>query len=90
MTYVMVCYGYAVDIPCPFVGQFLEHFDPMAEVKGDWTNDLTKARKFATKEEAFEVWRTPIGKRADGKPDRPLTAFSVGIQPVTDFGASHA
>jgi hypothetical protein len=83
--YVMVCYGFARDIPCPFIGQFLEHFDPTTEVKGAWTNDLTRARKFASKEDAFEVWRTSIGTRSDGKPDRPLTAFSVGIQPVTDF-----
>lgn len=86
--FVIVCYGYATDIACPFMGQFLEYFDPTArppDVVGGWTKDLTRARKFATKEDAFECWRTPIGKRPDGKPDRPLTAFSVGIQPVTDF-----
>lgn len=35
------------------------------------------AQKFDSMTEAMDLWKTPIGIRADGKPDRPLTAFSV-------------
>jgi hypothetical protein len=45
------------------------------------------ALQFASAEAAWEIWRqvdprTPV--RADGRPNRPLTVFNVGIEQVPD------
>ena len=47
------------------------------------TKDQTKAKRFATFEDVMECWKTqstvqPL--RTDGKPNRPLTAYT--IEPV--------
>lgn len=42
-----------------------------------FTEDRDKAQKFDTMEALMELWRTPIGTRPDGRPDRPLTAFTI-------------
>lgn len=53
-----------------------------------WTKDQGKARTFASSAAALAYWKQDTGmKRADGKPDRPLTAFNaevlkVGQQPL--------
>lgn len=66
-------------------GLFLQAFDP--EFRGGrgaavWTEDPDLAMHFATAEVAWELWRTqsvtmPI--RADGQPNRPLTAYTVEV-----------
>jgi hypothetical protein len=46
------------------------------------TDDLDKAIHFADAHAALECWRaisTTHPKRPDGKPNRPLTAFSVEL-----------
>lgn len=43
------------------------------------TADPAKAREFQTLEEALAYWRQENGVRPDGKPNRPLTAFSVEL-----------
>jgi hypothetical protein len=48
------------------------------------TPDITKAQHFTTKIEALELWRSvdPRNpKREDGRPNRPLTAFTVEVLP---------
>ena len=64
-------------------GKFLAEFDPeFAEGRGlaKWTADWRKAMAFDSMGPAFELWRAiPASRpvRDDGKPNRPLTAFSV-------------
>ena len=46
------------------------------------TPDPDKALKFEDAKSAFELWRASHGTQPDGKPNRPLTAFTVEIVPV--------
>jgi hypothetical protein len=70
----------------PERGQYLEWADPDANNgMGDdrWTSDIDKAKKFATFADATACWQAqsvvnPI--RPDGKPNRPLTAWSVCVE----------
>lgn len=72
----------------PSRGKYLEHFDPDASAgRGNvlWTYKVEKALKFKDISHALDFWRTPskvMPTRPDGKPNRPLTAFSVEIVPV--------
>ena len=69
----------------PKPGQFLAHFDPEAmDGMGvaEFTDDRDQAMHFSATATAFEFWRTqsrtcPL--RPDGKPNRPLTAFSMTV-----------
>ena len=69
-------------------GSFLKGFDP--EVAGGlgmavWTEDKTQAMHFDSAVEAFDCYRTQsktMPFRPDGKPNRPLTAFTVSIEPI--------
>jgi hypothetical protein len=48
-----------------------------------WSRNPAKAKSFASTAEAFEFWRsqsTVRPLREDGKPNRPMTAFSVQIE----------
>jgi hypothetical protein len=64
-------------------GTFLAAFDPDARDgygEARWTGDPRKALVFGSVQEAARVWRTvspsrPV--RGDGRPNRPLTAYSV-------------
>lgn len=64
-------------------GKYLEWSDPNARNgMGDdrWTADLAKAKRFATFADAMECWKAqslvrPL--RPDGRPNRPMTAYSV-------------
>lgn len=50
----------------------------------DVTTDPSKARRFASLDELFNAWRaqsTVLPLRPDGRPNRPLTAFT--IEPVS-------
>jgi hypothetical protein len=67
-------------------GAWLKSYDPEAhDGRGDatWTNDPAQAQQFASAMEAHRFWRQPSRtrpRRADGQPNRPLTAFSVSIE----------
>jgi hypothetical protein len=69
-------------------GAYLEWSDPDADYgMGDerWTNDLANAKRFKTFVEAMECWKaqsTVRPLRSDGKPNRPLTAYSVSPEYV--------
>ena len=43
------------------------------------TSDIRRACVFTTPEAAFEFYRQARGIRADGKPNRPLTAFTIEV-----------
>lgn len=71
-------------------GKYLEWSDPDGRNGlGDdrWTTDSAKAKRFATHGAAWECWRAqsrtrPV--RPDGKANRPMTAYSVTIEEVSD------
>lgn len=49
------------------------------------TTNPDEAMRFDTANEALALWRTPsrvVPTRTDGKPNRPLTAFSIEIVPA--------
>lgn len=74
----------------PFDGQYLVEYDPARpSVAADGTQlpftlvttpDPQKATVFEM-EAAFETWRRSHGIRADGKPNRPLTAWTCEFGP---------
>jgi hypothetical protein len=80
-----------VDMPPEVRGQFVKLFDFDAhngQGHGVFTDDPREAKKFQTTHEAMLFWRTRSRARPtrpDGKPNRPFTASSVNIAPLTDF-----
>lgn len=64
---------------------YLQAYDPeYAGGRGlaEWTEDIETAMRFATAGEAWMLWRQPSRVRpvrADGKPNRPLTAFTIEV-----------
>lgn len=88
--YVMRALGFANGVPCPHRGQYLMSFDHEHGNGlgwGEFTRDITKAKKFDTKEELFAFW-TKVPKcrplRPDLQPNRPLTALSVTTEPIDE------
>jgi hypothetical protein len=89
IEYVIVCRGWADGRPDPdnLEGAFLREYDP--EFAGGlgvakWTRDLDEALKFTDVTEIFRLWKlSPKSRptREDGRPNRPLTAFTIEIQP---------
>lgn len=74
--------------PSNLDGTFVRSYSPDAfRGRGDVVTSkyIHKALLFDTKQEAMEFWRQPSTMhptRPDGKPNRPLTAFTVEIVPV--------
>jgi hypothetical protein len=70
------------------MGEYLEWSDPDANNgKGDegWTTDINKAKKFPSFTAAMECWTEQSSVkpyRPDGKPNKPLTAWSVTVEPA--------
>lgn len=70
------------------IGKWVESFDPDAHGgRGDLrvTDDRNKALKFKNPGEALRYWKQqsklqPL--RPDGQPNRPLTAWTMGIEPL--------
>ena len=70
-----------------YVGMYIKSFDPNSpdpESKGIGklivTENASEAKTFETFGEATEFWRQQsptVPMRSDGKPNRPLTAYSV-------------
>lgn len=86
--HVMLCVGLAGHVLGPGsgsspTGQYLKSYDPEAhDGRGwaEWTVDLDEARRFDSSIEIFECWKqVPKARpvRDDGRPNRPLTAFSI-------------
>lgn len=49
------------------------------------SNDKANAKRFADLMEAMAYWKRPsniVPLRPDGRPNRPLTAFSVTVEPA--------
>lgn len=88
---VIVCAGVSgviVNGGVPPVGLYLERYDPEAhDGLGDarWTETMAAALVFADVRAAMECWLTvprcrPV--RPDGRPNRPLMAYTVEFAPV--------
>ena len=72
--------GLASGAPCPEAGQYLKSFTPGGPGNRGYlvtTPDVAKALRFASIGDAHTFWRQAHGIRADGKPNRPLTAFTI-------------
>jgi len=86
MSYVIRLIGLADGRPTDFDGEYLTKFDPdfrngLGRV---WTTpDQNKAKLFGDLGQVIEFWKITSRvrpMREDGKPNRPLTAFT--IEPV--------
>jgi hypothetical protein len=79
----MRCVGFANGLPCPVAGQWLKSYDPEAhDGQGDavFTDKIQEAWVFSSMTDALATWRAvPKARpfRPDGKPNRPLTTFTV-------------
>jgi hypothetical protein len=52
-----------------------------------WTEDPAEAIRFASQAAAIEFWRRQSSVRPlrdDGQPNRPLTAFTVSVEPIEE------
>jgi hypothetical protein len=90
MAMLMLIEGAADGQPTPFDGQYLVEYDPERDgVAPDGrpmqahivcTADPARAKRFAGLAELHKTWSQVskrVPRRQDGKPNRPLTAFSV-------------
>lgn len=83
----------------PFDGQWLVEYDPERDGRAPdgspmlahilTTPDIDQARVFDSHAEALDLWRSVCQRQRtrwpDGKPNRPLTAFTVEIAPPEKF-----
>lgn len=83
--YILRAVAHANGTPCPVSGQYLSGFD---DSKFDgiglarWTRERDVAKRFATHAAAFAFWQQQSDARplrSDGRPNRPLTAYTVEI-----------
>lgn len=72
--------------PSPYEGQFVVRYEPEPLPPVLVTSlDPNDALQFKDITEALELWRKPSGRtREDGKPDRPLTAWTVEPMSLAD------
>jgi len=81
------------DLGPDVVGLALESYDPDAyDGRGDaaFTGDPAKAKRFPDSRAAMTEWtRQSVVRplREDGKPNRPLTAFTVSPMPMDEWVA---
>lgn len=92
MSYLMRLVGLSNGQPHPYDGQYVVEYDPNGPADQPdvctltVTSDKSQARQFDSAWDAREYMMQPDPRRpdrGDGKPSRPLTAFSVAMEPVT-------
>lgn len=99
MAYLIVNQGFADGSRGAGDGRYLERHDPDWTPPGTrkpyrltgmawWTNDRAKAQRFPDPLAAFMEWKRqstvmPI-RPWDGKPNRPLTAYTISLEQVPD------
>lgn len=72
----------------PFDGKYVKSYDPTFELEGhpydggilEVTDDIREAMVFTDMSAAIAKYRQSHGIRADGQPNRPLTAWSVEFE----------
>lgn len=94
MATFIICAGHSggvIGFDPADVGAYLETYDPDA-MGGygavTWTRDLQKAKLFAGMAEAMQEWmRTSTARpvRVDGRPNRPLSAYTITFEQQEDF-----
>lgn len=80
--------GLSTGAPTEFDGKYLVDYDPTPKLDDDGeyvhlvvTDDASEARQFRTWSEAIDFYHlaSQSEPRPDGRPDRPLTAYTVEI-----------
>src|SRR3954447_27054525 len=95
MTYVIRIHGVAgygpgASVYQNYVGRYVKYYNPdgkggRGEVQA--TPHKRYALQFDSQKEAWELWTKQsvvLPTRPDGKPNKPLTAFTVMIEPFED------
>lgn len=85
--------GYAIDAPCPWGNQYLREYDPSVSDEQGYgriaaTPDINLALHFRSPLDALDFWKQPskiVPTRPDGRPNRPLTCFTVEIEAIPSF-----
>ena len=87
---VLICRGLATGADHPDAGKYLRDYDVDAHGgRGTvtWTTKLELALRFDSLAAAHMAWVTTSTvhpRRPDGRPNRPLTAFTVTIAPIPE------
>ena len=82
--------GTVEGVPTEFDGKYVKAYDP-AYVHPDGydggllevTGDVREAMRFPNVHAAIEKYRQPFGVRWDGKPERPLTAWTITFEVIS-------
>lgn len=88
MANIIQIVGLAVGGDSPLDGQYVHDFDPDGYAgRGNLraTDDPARAKRFENAIAAWEFWRaqsTVKPMRDDGRPNRPLTAYTVKVLPI--------
>jgi len=88
--YVITALGFANGTHCPHAGMYLRSFDHDAIGgigHGVFTRHANRAQTFKDQREALAFWHRQSKVRpwrADGKPNKPLTALTVSIEPLEE------
>lgn len=89
--YVIKVHGFANGVQCPVTEQYLYWYEPEKpanEILFEFGFNISKAKHYPSFREALTDWRRQRmfdgGFRYDGKPDRPLTAFTVEVLRVKE------
>ena len=80
MPFVIRCVGLATNPRSGPRGQFLMTYHPSG--LSEWTLDPQRAMTFESHSAAIALWKSvhpTHPTRSDGRPNRPLTAFSIEV-----------
>lgn len=71
----------------PVIGHYIQEYDPSYRFpigRVVTTENKCAAQRFENMSEALAFWQQQVGDtpRWDGKPNRPLTAFTVEVEPA--------
>lgn len=83
--YGILMHSTPIGIATEHDGRWLKEYDPTAGKHGRIvsTSDAKEAKRFASHADGWEEYRRSHGFRTtDGKPNRPLTAWSISIEPL--------
>jgi hypothetical protein len=84
----------AAGVHSPYEGWYVKKFRPPSMLKtGHYSDDgiliatphIVDAKQFDSPGDAMEEYRREAGTRTDGRPNRPLTAWTVEILPLGDM-----
>jgi hypothetical protein len=90
MSCVIQIIGTAAGEPSPMDGRYLVEYDPPTLTRAGWgkgvirtSPEIANAKRFQDAAAAFAEWKRENGRRwYDGKPNRPLTAWTIEIRQI--------